>query len=65
MAATTLNIAPEELHDLLIAASFYLGGNNDRAKSAGQRREVVNIKGHFDELAEQIEQQLETERRHT
>lgn len=54
-----LNIDPRDLRDLLIGASYYLGGKLEREVTAGQRKEVAHIKGTFDEWVDEINGQIE------
>lgn len=56
----TLSISPETLRELLVSASYYLGGEgNKRIDSNGRRKEVTNIKGTFDELTDEIDAMIE------
>lgn len=59
---TTIDMSPQAFRELLVAASFYLGGAVERAKTSGTTREVVNIRGTFDELIDQIDADAEKAR---
>lgn len=59
---TTIDMSPEASRELLVAASYYLGGSVERAKTSGTAREVVSIRGTFDELIDQIDADAEKAR---
>lgn len=59
---TTINMSPEAFRELLVAASYYLGGAVERVTTKGQSREVTNVRGTFDELIDQIDADAEDRR---
>lgn len=54
-----LNIDPRDLRDLFVAASYYLGLAQGAELTKGQFREVVRVKGAFDEWVDEINGQIE------
>lgn len=56
---TTLNIDPERLKDCLTAANYYLGQQMAADITTGARKEIVMVRGTFDEFIDAIDAMIE------
>lgn len=62
--STTINMSRDDLKDILAAAIYYLGGEVERAKTAGLKRDVIRVRGTFDELLDELAEQDKEDAKH-